>query len=125
MVFNILWLQSGGCGGCSLSLLGAESPDLNTRLDGAGINLLWHPMLSEASGPEMLDILSAVVAGELHLDAFCLEGAVLRGPNETGRFHLLSGTGRSMMSWVQELAAVAQFTIGVGTGAAVAGITRG
>ncbi len=125
MVFNILWLQSGGCGGCSLSLLGAESPDLNARFEGAGINLLWHPMLSEASGSEMLDILSSVVAGELRLDALCLEGAVLRGPNETGRFHLLSGTGRSMMSWVKELAEVAQFTIGVGTGAAFGGITSG
>jgi hypothetical protein len=24
----VLWLQSGGCGGCTLSLLGTESPDL-------------------------------------------------------------------------------------------------
>ncbi len=125
MGFNVLWLQSGGCGGCSLSLLGAESPDLNTRFSGAGINLLWHPMLSEASGSEMVDILSSITSGEVKLDALCLEGAVLRGPNDTGRFHMLSGTGRSMMSWIEEFASLSRFTIAIGSGAAFGGITSG
>lgn len=125
MTFNVLWLQSGGCGGCSLSLLGAESPNLITQLKGAGINMVWHPMLSEASGEEMVEILSAAVSGKIKVDAFCLEGAVLRGPNGTGRFHMLSGTGRSMMSWVQQLTAIAEFTLAIGTGAAYGGITAG
>jgi Ni,Fe-hydrogenase I small subunit len=29
-MFNLLWLQSGSCAGCSISLLNAESPDLIT-----------------------------------------------------------------------------------------------
>ncbi|HYQ71642.1 MAG TPA: HupU protein, partial [Gammaproteobacteria bacterium] len=33
---NLLWLQSGGCGGCTLSLLCAESPDVLTALEAAG-----------------------------------------------------------------------------------------
>lgn len=40
---NLLWLQSGGCGGCTLSLLNAESPNLVAALSAGGIHLLWHP----------------------------------------------------------------------------------
>jgi uptake hydrogenase small subunit len=43
---NLLWLQSGGCGGCTLSLLGAEAPQLFETLAGAGIRILLHPSLS-------------------------------------------------------------------------------
>jgi len=34
---NVLWLQSGGCGGCSMSLLCADTPDLPGTLRDAGI----------------------------------------------------------------------------------------
>jgi ferredoxin hydrogenase small subunit len=40
---NVLWLQSGGCGGCSMSLLCADTPDFAALLRDAGLNLLWHP----------------------------------------------------------------------------------
>jgi len=65
---NLLWLQSGGCGGCTMSLLNAESPDVLGCLDMAGINLLWHPSLSLATGLQVTDILNAVAAGEVKLD---------------------------------------------------------
>ena len=47
---NILWLQSGGCGGCTMSLLCAEDPNVLALLAGAGLEFLWHPTLSEATG---------------------------------------------------------------------------
>ena len=47
-----LWLQSGGCGGCTMSLLCADTRDLPDMLQGCGIDLLWHPTLSLASGSE-------------------------------------------------------------------------
>ena len=123
--FNILWLQSGGCGGCSMSLLCAQSPDLNGFLDGAGLNLLWHPALSEASGGELLGLLERVIAGGVVVDALCVEGALLRGPNGSGRFHMLSGTDRSMLSWVTELAQHARYSVAVGSCAAFGGVTAG
>ncbi|MCP5426921.1 MAG: HupU protein [Chromatiaceae bacterium] len=123
--FNLLWLQSGGCGGCSLSLLCAEAPDLVATLSGAGIDLIWHPMLSEASGSEMREILAKVMRREIRLDALCIEGAVKRGPKGSGRFHMLSGTGRPMMHWVRELAQLARYTLAIGTGASFGGITAG
>jgi len=122
-MFNVLWLQSGGCGGCSISLLNAESPDVMTRFKSAGVNLLWHPSLSEASADEFVQLLETILSGEIHLDALCLEGSVMRGPNGTGRFHMLAGTGKSMMSWLQALSEKADYTLAMGSCAAFGGVT--
>ncbi|MFG1422141.1 NADH-quinone oxidoreductase subunit B family protein [Roseixanthobacter liquoris] len=121
--FNILWLQSGGCGGCTMSLLCAEGPDLLTTLDSAGIRMLWHPGLSEETGSEALAVFERVRSGAVRLDALCVEGSLLRGPNGTGRFHVLAGTGRPTIEWVRELAALAEHVIAVGTCAAYGGVT--
>jgi len=122
-MFNVLWLQSGGCGGCSISLLNAESPDVMTRFKSADINLLWHPSLSEASADEFIHLLDNIIAGKVHLNALCLEGSVMRGPNGTGRFHMLAGTGKSMMSWLQNLSEKADYTLAMGSCAAFGGVT--
>jgi NiFe hydrogenase small subunit HydA len=122
-MFNVLWLQSGGCGGCSISLLNAESPDLLTRFKSADINILWHPSISEASMGEFIQLLNDILADKIHLDALCLEGSVMQGPNGTGRFHMLAGTGKSMISWLNELVEKADYTFAMGSCAAFGGIT--
>lgn len=121
--FRVLWLQSGGCGGCNMSLLCADTQDFAGLWRGAGIELLWHPSLSLESGDEVLAILDDCLNGRTPLDALCIEGSLLRGPNGTGRFHLLAGTGVAMIDWVRKLAAVADYTLGIGTCAAYGGIT--
>ena len=121
--FNVLWLQSGGCGGCTMSLLCADTPDFFGTLAGAGIELLWHPSLSLASGPGALDILRDCAEGRIALHALCVEGSMLRGAD--GRFHMLAGSGLPMIEWVRQLAAVASYTVAVGTCAAFGGITAG
>jgi transcriptional regulator with GAF, ATPase, and Fis domain len=45
---KLLWLQSGGCGGCTLSWLGSEHGSLFRLLADEGIDILWHPSISEA-----------------------------------------------------------------------------
>lgn len=122
-MFNLLWLQSAGCGGCSMSLLNAESPDLMTTLESVGINLLWHPSLSEETGSEVAELLDDILNESIKLDALCIEGSILRGPNGTGRFHMLGGTGRSMMEWVRLLSEKAQYTLAIGSCAAYGGIS--
>lgn len=122
---KLLWLQSGGCGGCSLSLLGAESPDLLTTLDAAGIELLWHPALSERCGGDLLGLLQSILDGAVRLDLLCLEGAVVRGPNGSGLFHVLAGSGRPMRDWIGALAARARQVVAVGSCAAFGGISAG
>ena len=122
---RVLWLQSGGCGGCSMSLLCADTPDLHATLSDAGIELLWHPSLSLASGHELTTLLDDILCGHEVLDVLCLEGAVMRGPNGTGRYHLMAGTGRPMLHWITALAQVARTTVAVGSCAAWGGITAG
>lgn len=123
MAFNVLWLQSGGCGGCSMSLLCADTTDFPALLKCGGIELLWHPALSLPGQQDVIDLLHSCLAGQTRLDALCLEGAVLRGPNHSGRFHLLAGTDTPMMSWIEKLANVATHVLAVGSCAAWGGIS--
>lgn len=120
---NLVWLQSGGCGGCSLSLIGAEGPDLMTALDAAGIELLFHPSLSLASAGEIGALVEAIERDEIPLDIFCLEGSVMRGPDGTGLFHRMAGTGEAMMHVIDRLSRKARHVVAVGTCAAYGGIT--
>ena len=120
---NLLWLQSGGCGGCTLSWLGSELGPLFATLADEGIEILLHPSLSEASADEALRILEACVDGRQPLDVLCVEGSLLRGPNGTGAFHRMAGSGLPTIEWVRRLAARAQHVVAVGTCAAYGGIT--
>lgn len=123
--FQVLWLQSGGCGGCSMSLLCADTADFHGMLRNAGIRLLWHPSLAIETGSQALDILRACRDGTLRVDALCVEGSMLRGPAGSGRFHMLAGTGTPMISWVQALAQRARYTLAVGSCAAFGGVVSG
>lgn len=120
---RMLWLQSGGCGGCTLSLIGAQRPDLVSALEIAGVEMLWHPSLSEATGAEAQAIIQAAANGETSVDLFCLEGSVMTGPDGTGLFHRLAGTGEPMMRVVERIARRAGHVIAVGSCAAFGGIT--
>ncbi len=120
---NVLWLQSGGCGGCSMSLLCADTADFPAMLKSGGIDLLWHPSLSLASGRELIALLEDCRDGRTTLDVLCVEGSLLRGPNGTGRFHVLAGTGVPMIDWVRSLAGMATHVVAVGSCAAWGGIT--
>ncbi len=120
---TLLWLQSGGCGGCTLSLLCAEAPDFLTAFEAAGIEILWHPALSAETGGEVRRIIDDILAGRRRLDILCLEGSVMTGPGGTGRFHMMSGTGRPMMEIIRELCRRSEHVVAVGSCAAFGGIT--
>jgi ferredoxin hydrogenase small subunit len=120
---NVLWLQSGGCGGCSMSLLCADTPDLPAELAAAGVDLLWHPSLSVEGGSDLIGLLERCLDGRTKLDVLCIEGALLRGPHGTGRFHRMAGSDLPMIDWVARLAGVARHVVAVGTCAAFGGVT--
>ncbi|MBF0324382.1 MAG: HupU protein [Alphaproteobacteria bacterium] len=120
--FNVLWLQAGSCGGCTMSALAADDVGLVRSLERFGIRLLWHPSLSMESGPEALAILTDAAEGRIGVDALCVEGSVLTGPNGTGRFQMMSGTNRSMAHWIASIAVHARHVLAVGSCAAFGGI---
>lgn len=120
---TLVWLQSGGCGGCSMSLLCAEGPDLFSMFAAAGIELLWHPSLSEACDDDFHQLCEQILSAQISLDILCLEGSVIRGPNGSGAFHRLSGSNKTMMELIEALAQKAKHVVAVGSCAAYGGIT--
>ncbi len=120
--FNVLWLQAGGCGGCTMSVLERGAGGWFEELRDFGVELLWHPSVSEASGREALTILEKVEHEEIALHALCVEGSVLCGPGGAGLFNKLAGTGRSMLDWIASFAPRADYCVAVGSCAAFGGI---
>jgi len=106
-----------------MSLLCADTPNLPAQLRANGVNLLWHPALSLASQHEVLQLLDDCISHRVRLDTLCVEGALLRGPNGSGRFHRLAGSDRPMIDWVRQLSAVARHVVAVGSCAAWGGIS--
>ena len=120
--FNVLWLQGASCGGCTMAALEHGQSGWVADLATFGIDLLWHPSVSEATAEEAVAIFADVAAERVPLHALVLEGSVLRGPNGTGRFNMLSGTGRSMLAWIGDLAPRADYVVAVGSCAAYGGV---
>jgi ferredoxin hydrogenase small subunit len=119
---NLLWLQSGGCGGCTLSWLGYEHGPLFQVLAEEGIELLWHPSVSEAGADEAKELIVACAEGRQPVDILCIEGALLRGPMGSGGFHRWGG-GQPMIDWVRQIAELARHVVAIGSCAAWGGIT--
>jgi Ni,Fe-hydrogenase I small subunit len=120
---RVLWLQSGGCGGCTQSLLCAEPRPLFDELRDAGIEFVWHPALSLESGEEALQVLTDCADGKVAFDVLCVEGAMLRGPNGSGKFHLMAGSGRPLTEWVERLAVHAKWVFAIGSCTAYGGFS--
>ncbi|MCK6412137.1 MAG: HupU protein [Azonexus sp.] len=112
---KVLWLQGGGCGGCTQSLLCHEPRPLFAELAGAGIEFVWHPALAAESDHDALTLLAACTDGSRPFDVLCVEGAMLRGPGGSGRFQRLGGSGEALHSWVSRLAARARWVLAVGS----------
>lgn len=105
-----------------MSALGADDAGLVAALANFGIGFVWHPSLSMESGAEALELLQGAAEGRVTVDALCVEGAVMTGPDGSGRFQMLSGTGQPMARWISRIAAHARHVLAVGSCAAFGGI---
>lgn len=101
---NLLWLQGQCCSGNTMSLLGAEEPNILDLLTEYGVNLVWHPSLSLEMGDALRDIMNRFIHGEDTLDVLVIEGAVTTGPDGTGAYNMFCG--RPFKDWVWSLADV-------------------
>jgi len=117
---NMLWIQSGSCGGETISFLNAEQPDIMTAFHLLNIELLWHPTLGSIGGHEVIPVLKACTDGSRPLDILVVEGAVYQGPRGTGQYACFGG--RPLMDWVRDLANAAGYVLAAGTCASFGGI---
>lgn len=120
MSLNLYWLQTGGCGGDTMSLLSAETPNLLEALELLDIKVLWHPSLSNSRIADMEAVLDRLVSDEQTLDILCVEGAVIRGPGGTGMYDAFKG--RPKKDLIASLAKRAAYVVAVGTCASYGGI---
>ena len=120
MTSTLYWLQCGGCGGDTMALLGLEWPNIIEMLELNGIDVLWHPSLSDGGPSRQKELVRALVEGELPLDFLCVEGGVIRGPGGTGMYDMSDFKPKKDI--VAALARRARFVIGVGTCASFGGI---
>ena len=117
---TLFWLQSGGCSGDTLSILNMEDPDLFSQFQRLGIEVLWHPSLSNHSPVEQDQLIESIIAGETKLDLFCLEGNVVTGPDNSGLFDTFRGKAKKNI--IEQLAQKADCVIAVGTCACFGGL---
>ncbi len=117
---TLYWHQGGGCGGDTMSLLGADGPDLLETLGLLDVEVLYHPSISAIPAREHRALLDRLVSGEQPLDILCVEGAVIRGPGGTGMYDTFGD--RPKKEIVAALARRARFVIAAGTCAAHGGI---
>lgn len=117
---TLYWLQCGACGGDSMALLSMEAPDLTELLRILGIELVWHPSLSNGSPDYHRQLVERILSGDQPLDFLCVEGPVIRGPGGTGMYNTFDGKPKKDL--VAGLVKRAQFVIAVGTCASFGGI---
>jgi len=120
MSTSLYWIHGGGCGGDTMSLLNAESPDLLELIETADIDLLWHPSLSSTSHVEAARLTERIISGEQPLDVLCVEGAIIRGPGGTGMYDARGGVPKKDL--IGALAQRAAYVLAIGTCASFGGI---
>lgn len=120
MAKTLYWIQGGSCGGDTWSLFNADTPDLIQLFESLEIDVLWHQALWKAKASVLDDLNQKILSGEQPLDILCVEGAIINGPNGTGRFDMLpSGPKKNL---IKALAQKAGNVIAVGTCASFGGI---
>ncbi|TAL52781.1 MAG: NADH:ubiquinone oxidoreductase, partial [Methylovulum sp.] len=71
---TLLWLQTGSCGGDTMSILCADSPSLEELVNEYGVEMLWQPSLSIAPAGRLDALIEAIIADRQTLDVLCIEG---------------------------------------------------
>jgi hydrogenase small subunit len=124
----VIWLQGGGCTGCSISFINTVNPDIKTVLldpvvPGHQLSVKFHPTVMAAAG----DL--AISAIEKTRDAFkgqfilVIEGSVLTG--DDGAYCDIgerNGKPIAMVDWTKDLCSNAMAVLSIGTCASYGGI---
>ncbi len=127
---SVLWITSGGCDGCTMSVLGAVSPAIEDLLGGELTDIpsieLVHPVLSLESGARYLNFLEAAARGDDDGFLLVVEGSLfdqrLAGAGSFSGLGERDGQPIPAEEWVCRLASQAEAVIAIGTCATSGGI---
>ncbi len=117
---TLMWIQTGACGGDSMSILCADSPSLENLLDSHKVDLLWHPSLSHSSTKKLKNTIQSICDGAIPLDILCVEGSIVTAPNGSGMYDTFAKQPK--MQIIEQLAQKAEVVVAMGTCAAFGGI---
>jgi hydrogenase small subunit len=123
---NVVWLQVGGCTGCSVSLLNSARPSvrnllIDQLLPGVHVSLSYHPTLMAGQGEAAVRLLDEAPAGGFVL---AVEGSV----PEVEEFCTLGAPGGGEVTALAkflDLAPRASLVLAVGTCSSFGGIPAG
>jgi hydrogenase small subunit len=129
--YPVLWIQGGGCSGCSVSLLNAVSPNARNILvdeivPGKHLNVRFHPTVMAGAGDPAMAELERTRQEAKGGYVLVVEGSIPTGAG--GAYAMIGereGEEISMHSWVKSLSRDALAVIAVGTCAAFGGIPAG
>lgn len=127
---NVIWIGGEGCDGCTISVLGATNPSLESVLAGSLPGLpqvtLIHPALAVEAGHEYMENLKKADAGEMDPFVLVLEGSV-PDENLSGEGYWIAlgeenGQPVKMTYWLDRLTHKAAAVIAIGTCATWGGV---
>ena len=129
--YPVLWLQGGGCSGCSVSLLNSVSPSprnilVDEIVPGKHLNVRFHPTVMAGAGDPAVAELERTRQEAKGAFVLVVEGSIPLAAS--GAYAMIGeeqGREISMHSWVKTLSRDALAIIAVGTCAAFGGIPAG
>lgn len=116
---TLYWMQTGGCGGDTMSFINISMPDFYDLFKFLNIELLWHPSLSTISCQENDRIIDEILTDKRKLNILIIEGAQIRGPANTGMYHARDNVPQKKL--VIDLSFKADYVIALGTCASFGG----
>ena len=126
---SVLWLESGGCDGCTMAVLGATNPRLEELLGGGMTRTqieLVHPALALEAGSGFTAALHRARLGELDPFILVVEGSMfdegLAGEGSFSSLGTRDGEPVTIGDWVADLAPKAAAVVAIGTCATWGGI---
>lgn len=118
---TLLWLHAGACSGDTMSLLGAEEPDVGQLFALNKLELLWNASLSAEPTRVLYERVDAILGDRLQLDILCIEGSIITGPAGSGMYDRFR-RGVSKHQVIASLAEKAQHVVAMGSCAAYGGV---
>lgn len=126
----LVWLAGASCDGCTMAMLGAADPGLESLLRGTVPDLppitLLHPQLSIRSGVAYREQLERAADGGLSPFVLVLEGSVfdenLAGAGYFSRLGEAGGRPLTTSDWIDRLAPKADAVVAIGSCATWGGV---